>query len=145
VLVTGRDGDDVWQAADTDPRVERVHNREPERGLASSLQLGLAALSEADAIAVLLGDMPLVDAALIDLLCGNWRDGAYALAPMHEGKIGNPVILSAEAARDCMTLEGDSGARKLLNARTSDVIYFEVSNAAIFADVDSAPDLVRLS
>jgi molybdenum cofactor cytidylyltransferase len=144
VLVTGRDGDAVWQAA-ASARIERVHNSTPERGLASSLQIGLAALSETDAIAVLLGDMPLVDSALLDKLFSHWRDGAYALAPAHEGTIGNPVILSAEAARDCMTLDGDSGARKLINARISDVVCVEVSNAAIFADVDSAPDFARFS
>ncbi len=94
---------------------------------------------------MLLGDMPLVDAALVDLLFSGWREDAYALAPKHEGTIGNPVILSAAAARDCMTLEGDSGARKLINARANEVIYVEVSNAAIFADVDSRPDLARLS
>jgi molybdenum cofactor cytidylyltransferase len=145
VLVTGRDGEAVWQAAETDLRIERVHNPAPERGLASSLQLGLSALNDADAIAVLLGDMPLVDAALVDHLFSGWRDDAYALVPTHEGVIGNPVILSAQAARDCMALEGDSGARKLINAHASNVVSVEVSDAAIFADVDSRPDLARLS
>jgi CTP:molybdopterin cytidylyltransferase MocA len=44
-----------------------------------------------------------------------------------------------------LALEGDSGARKLINAHASDVVSVEVSDAAIFADVDSRPDLARLS
>jgi molybdenum cofactor cytidylyltransferase len=145
VLVTGRDGDAVAEATGSCARLERVHNPAPEHGLAGSLHLGLAALEGTEEIAVLLGDMPLIDAALIDLLFSRWRAGAYALAPTHEGAMGNPVILGAAAARDCLSLRGDGGARKLLEARLNEVVLTEVGTPAIFADVDSGADLARFS
>ena len=145
VLVTGRDGDAVAEAAGSCARLERVHNPASEHGLATSLHVGVAALEGAEEIAVLLGDMPLVEAALIDLLFSRWRAGAYAVVPTHEGAMGNPVILGAEAARDCLALRGDGGARKLIEARMSEVILAEAGTPAIFADVDSCADLARYS
>lgn len=145
VLVTGRDGDAVAEAAGEHARLTRTHNEAPERGLATSLHLGLAAAAGAECIAVLLADMPLVDAALIDDLFARWRAGAYAIVPVHQGAMGNPVILGVEAAADCMKLEGDAGARKLLEAHSADVMRAPVATTAIFADVDSAPDLAALS
>ena len=145
LLVTGRDGDAVAEAAGSCARLERVHNPASEHGLATSLHVGVAALEGAEEIAVLLGDMPLVEAALIDLLFSRWRAGSYALVPTHEGAMGNPVILGAEAARDCLALRGDGGARKLIEARMSEVILAEAGTPAIFADVDSCADLARYS
>lgn len=140
VLVTGRDGDAVAEAVGRHAKLERVHNEAPERGLAASLQMGLASLPEADAIAVLLGDMPLIDAALVDALFLHWRDGAYAVAPVCDGVMGNPVILGRAAAAACATLEGDSGARRLIEANRADVVLAAVETAAIFADIDSDAD-----
>lgn len=143
VLVTGRDGDDVAQAAGAHNKLSRVHNTRPEDGLASSLKLGLAQIGDADAVAILLGDMPGVDAALLDLLFDAWRDDAYALVPVLENEIGNPVLLGREATADCAALTGDRGARKLIEAHAERVLRVPVSTRAIFADFDSPEDFER--
>lgn len=140
ILVTGRDGDDVGRAAGVHPKLERAHNPNPEDGLASSLKLGLARTRDAACAAVLLGDMPGVDAPLLDALFEAWRDSAYALVPTHAGEIGNPVLLSRAAIADCAALTGDRGARKLIEANPERVIRAPVSTRAIFADFDAPED-----
>ncbi len=140
VLITGRDGDAVADAVGADAKLARVHNSRPEDGLSTSLKLGLAQLADFDCVAVMLGDMPEIEAALLDQLFAAWRDDAYALAPSFEGEIGNPALLGADAMRDCATLSGDRGARKLLEAQMDRVIRAPVQTRAIFADFDSPED-----
>ena len=55
-------------------------------------------------------------------------------------RIGNPVLLSAEAMRDCAALSGDRGARKLIEAHMDRVIVTPVTTRAIFADFDAPED-----
>lgn len=138
VLVTGRDGDAVAEAAGAHAKLARTHNANAAAGLASSLRLGLTA-ADADVVAVLLGDMPEIDAPLIDQLFGAWREDAYALAPMFEGELGNPVLLSRAACADCAALQGDRGARKLIEAHPG-LIRAPVETRAIFTDFDTPSD-----
>jgi len=121
VLVTGRDGDAVFAAAPAHAKLIRTHNDTPETGLARSLQLGLAALGDADAAAVLLGDMPDIAPQIIEALFAAWQPALYAAVPEHAGEIGNPVVLSRRAIADCATLTGDRGARKLIEAHANEI------------------------
>lgn len=143
VLVTGRDGDAVALAAGQHAKLVRAHNLRPTDGLSASLKLGLAQTGEADAVAVLLGDMPGVEATLLDLLFEAWRADAYAAVPVFQGEAGNPVILGRAAMADCAALEGDRGARKLIDAHAAKVLRVPVSTRAILADFDAPADFGR--
>jgi molybdenum cofactor cytidylyltransferase len=140
ILVTGRDGDAIAALA-TASRFARVHNPEFQKGLSSSLQAGLAA-APAGPVMVLLADMPMISSALIDELLGAWRTETYALIPEHNGQTGNPVILSAAARIDAVTLSGDRGARKLFDGR-HDVIRQPVADAGVLSDFDAKGDFNR--
>lgn len=141
VLVTGRDGDAVAAAAPAHAKLARVHNDTPETGLARSLQLGLAALPDADAVAIVLGDMPNITPAIIDALLTAWTPAHYAAVPEHAGEIGNPVVLSRAAIADCAQLAGDRGARKLIEAHANEIARVPFETRAIFADIDEPNDL----
>ena len=70
IVVTGHQRERV-EAALAGLPVEFVHNPDFADGLGTSLRAGIAALpAEADGVIVCLGDMPQVDAALIDRLIG---------------------------------------------------------------------------
>jgi molybdenum cofactor cytidylyltransferase len=122
------------------PGMTRVLNPVPEAGLASSLKLGLAALGDVDAALILLGDMPEIDPALCRRLVEAWDGCAYALVPARAGAWGNPVLLSRAAIDDAMRLDGDRGARALLEARRESVTTLEVDTDAIFRDLDRPQD-----
>ena len=137
ILVTGQDGDAIAALAN-DAKIHRAHNPDFEKGLSSSLQVGLAAAPLGPVI-VLLADMPMVGSPLINNLLRAWRDGVYALAPEYNGEAGNPVILSPAARQDAKTLTGDQGARGLFKGRT-DIIRHPVANSAILHDFDLSGD-----
>jgi molybdenum cofactor cytidylyltransferase len=111
--------------------------------LSDSLRAGIAATGEVDGVFVFLGDMPLVPHDVAPKLADRIGAG-YAALPQHQGELGHPVLLSAQALRDVTALAGDAGAGKLLRSR-DDVVLVDVDDAAVLADVDRPEDLARLS
>ena len=94
-----------------------VFNPDFATGIASSLGVGLGAMpSDVAAALVLLGDMPKVDAALIDRLIGAFEGSpdAHAVAPLQRGRRGNPVVIARTLFARAQRLAGDQGARRLL-------------------------------
>jgi molybdenum cofactor cytidylyltransferase len=125
--------------------VEVVHNPDFADGLGTSVRAGIAAVpAEVDGAIVLLGDMPQVDARLIDRLIGAFDPdrGALVVVPTFEGKRGNPVLWSRRFFPDLMTIDGDVGARHLIGHYGEAVAEVPVEGKAALVDVDTPEALV---
>jgi molybdenum cofactor cytidylyltransferase len=142
VVVTGHQRDKV-EAALAGLPVKFVHNAHFADGLGTSLKAGIAALAglpaEVDGAIVCLGDMPQVDAALIDRLIGAFDPdhGALVVVPTIDGKRGNPVVWSRRFFPDLMAVEGDVGARYLIGRYTEAVAEVPLTGTAALTDVDT--------
>jgi molybdenum cofactor cytidylyltransferase len=124
-----------------------VPNPNYAAGLSTSLQEGFASRPEAaEAVLVLLGDMPRVSPRLLERLLAAWRDGGkpIALVPLHDGHHGNPVLLTTRLAPQIAELTGDTGAAPLLRGRPS-VLEWETDDAGVSVDVDTPDALARLA
>ena len=144
VVVTGHQRGEV-EAALKGLSVTFAHNPDYAQGLSGSLKAGIAALpAEADGAIVCLGDMPQVDAALIDKLIAGFdpEKGALVVVPTIAGKRGNPVVWSRRFFADLSHLEGDVGARHLIGSYPEAVVEVPVTGSAAFIDVDT-PDALR--
>jgi molybdenum cofactor cytidylyltransferase len=121
-----------------------VHNADYAEGLGTSLKAGIAAVpKEADGAVVCLGDMPQVDAGLIDKLVAAFdpEKGALVVVPSIEGRRGNPVVWSRRFFPDLMAVQGDVGARHLIGSYAEAVVEVPVSGAAALTDVDTPESL----
>jgi molybdenum cofactor cytidylyltransferase len=122
-----------------------VFNPDYATGLASSLRAGLtAAPTDVGGALMLLGDMPRVEAALIDALIDAFetRPNAQAVAPAHGGRRGNPVLLSRTLFERAGALEGDEGARRLLaTLPEGDIVEIAAAGSGVAFDVDTPSDL----
>ena len=118
----------------------RVESLLAATGQAASLKSGLAALPGGVAGAmVLLGDMPLVTPELVGRLAGSFRAGRF-LVPLCHGRRGNPVTIPAEWFPMAMALNGDTGARPLLDRPGAPVDFLETNDPAVLADIDTPED-----
>ena len=139
IVVTGHQADLVEQAL-AGLNVKFVRNPDFAGGLASSVKAGIAAVpANADGALVCLGDMPLIDAKLIDRLIEAFEpDRGHLIAvPVSDGRRGNPVLWSRRFFRELMTLDGDVGARHLIAKHAEAVAEVPVEGESAFLDIDT--------
>jgi len=144
IVVTGHQRDQVASTLTGLP-VTLVHNPNFADGLGTSLKAGIAAVPpDVDGAIVLLGDMPQVDAGLIDRLIAAFDPdrGTLVVLPTFEGKRGNRVLWSRRFFPDLMAIEGDVGARHLIGRYGEAVAEVPVDGRAALIDVDT-PEALR--
>lgn len=126
----------------------RVHNPDPERGQQSSVVAGLAAVPAGiDAVIVVLVDLVLVDADDLRALVSAFRQrpaGRCAVIPFRNGQRGNPVLVSAEVAREVAVEAAPDGLRGYLQRHPEQVHRFQVETDHYFVDLDTVDDLDAL-
>ncbi|MAY63309.1 MAG: 4-diphosphocytidyl-2C-methyl-D-erythritol kinase [Rhizobiales bacterium] len=143
VAVTGYRAGDIAAALDG-LDVTTTANPDYAAGMASSLKTGVSALGDdISGILILLGDMPGLEAAHIDRLIDAFNDnGGEAIIRAADGDHrGNPVVLPVRLKPDVMRLEGDVGARALIEQSGLPVIDIDIGPAARI-DVDT-PEAVK--
>lgn len=120
--------------------VQTVESADYASGQAASLRSGLSSLpTSARAAVVLLVDMPLVGSALIDQLIGAYEadPSALAVVPRYRGRRGNPTLLAAELFDELRGVEGDTGARTVLERYRERTRWLDVDDAAVVSDADT--------
>jgi molybdenum cofactor cytidylyltransferase len=140
VLVVGHSGDAVTRAATEGVLV--VRSRRWRRGIARSLRAALEALdpwAEVGAVAVGLADQPLIGPDAYRLLAGAHRGGAILAVATYGGRRGNPVLLARSLWEEARGLDGDVGARALMDLH--DVVEVDCTDTGSPADVDTLDDL----
>lgn len=120
-----------------------VRNDDPDGGLAGSLAAGTRAIeTAADGVLLLLADQPLIDETHIENLIRAWnRSAAQITCSRHAGTDGPPVIFPRRYFAELQTLEGDRGAKALLQRHADNVLALHCPEAAL--DVDTVDDLQR--
>lgn len=108
------------------------------QGMGHSLAAGVRALStgRADAIAVLLGDMPWIAESSLRALLAR-ADAARIVFPVHQGERGHPVLFGRKFWAELQQLTGDEGARRVLRAHASAWVAVGVDDPGVLRDVDS--------
>jgi molybdenum cofactor cytidylyltransferase len=115
VLVVGGAAEEVL-ATLTPRRARVVRNDAYGEGCASSLLAGLDTAGPCDAVMLLLGDMPGVDASVIDTVREDWeRHRPWGAVTSYRGDLGHPFVFAAEAFPTLRGLHGDKAVWKLVD------------------------------
>ena len=139
-VVVGADPAVAAHAAARGARI--VEARDHASGLSASLKAGIAALPpDATGALVLLGDMPRTPHAVLGPLVAAIEAGAAAAVPVFEGRLGNPAALSAALFPKIAALQGDRGARVLLEGLGEALVLVPAPDAGVLFDVDRREDL----
>ena len=121
-----------------------VTNPEPERGMLSSLQCGLAAVPNQGLGAVFTPvDYPSIQSAtvgaLVDALVSS---GAPVAIPTHNGRHGHPVGVSRALIDEILALGPDEQAREVIRRHRAETRFVAVDDPGILHDVDD-PEAYR--
>lgn len=141
IVVVGHEGDRV-RAAIGDITATFVENANWALGMSASLKLGFAEVPDgADAVLIALGDQPGIDADVARAVIAAWREAKrpIVVARYADGR-GHPVLFSREMFAELQTIEGDQGARSVIE-RSGDRVAFVDVGAAAPRDIDTPDDL----
>jgi molybdenum cofactor cytidylyltransferase len=108
-------------------------------GMAAPLRRGIAAVHDAEAALVLLGDQPLVTVAAIERVVAGRAPGNAAVRATYGGAPGHPVLIERGLFKAIGGLRGDAGARALLDR--PNVAFVRCDDIADPLDIDTAADL----
>jgi molybdenum cofactor cytidylyltransferase len=144
IVVVGHDADAVRTAlGGLDVRI--VENGEWDRGLSTSIRCGVDAMpAEAEALVVAVGDQPGLDPGVMGAVIARWREtGLPIVSASYRGARGHPVLFARSMFRELGELQGDAGARLLIERSPDRVAYVEV-DAEMPPDVDTSEQLAAL-
>lgn len=145
-VVLGHDSEQILDDTDLGDAYV-VENLEWEEGIASSLRVGLDALtrlSRCDQALIVIGDQPEVPVETVtELLRSHARSGKPVTIPKYRYTWGNPVLVNRSLWARLMSLDGDEGAKRLWQAHPEWVNEVWFSDSAP-RDVDTEADVDEL-
>ena len=112
--------------------------------MAASLVCGVRTDLDAAGWLIGLADMPAIPVEAIASVRNALSDGAAIAVPVHAGRRGHPVGFARRYRIELLALQGDTGARRLLERDKSKLVEIDIDDAGIFADIDIPGDLQQL-
>ncbi len=112
-----------------------VENAHPEKGISSSIAIGLRALPETvDAAVIAVGDQPYLTAEAIEQLVDAFEPGRIIVPRFGEHR-GNPPVFDRRFFPELLALIGDHGGRRVITSHPESVIEVPLS-ARLGDDID---------
>lgn len=147
VVVLGHHADAI-EAVVRDFPVTLARNPSPDDGQASSVRVGLQALTgKLDAVVIALADQPLVNAQDFTALISAFkkRGDAAMVVPRVAGEPGNPVMFEAALREEWLAGDVDAACRRWREAHPERVHWFDTDNTRFRVDIDTPDDLERFT
>lgn len=120
-----------------------MYNEQWENGMASSISLGISSLpSTIDGNMVILGDMPLLTAEIIDMIFDKFLEnkGQKIVYPIWRDVQCNPVIFPKKYFSEIRSLRGDQGCKVLIKKSLDSTIGVHVNSSEVSFDCDTMDD-----
>lgn len=126
--------------------INLVKNDDWQEGMASSIRKGVTTITEffpnVDGIVMLVCDQPYLTHEVIKALIEAQRNsGLPVAAASYGGKLGTPALFHKSLFSDLMSLEGDTGARKMLERKREHVVEVDFDMGVV--DIDTQEDYER--
>ena len=125
-----------------------IENQNWESGLASSIKAGIEALKiispDIDAIILMVCDQPYADAEVLkSLLTKQVETGRALVGCMYENTKGIPALFHSSLFPELLSLDGDSGAKKLFEKYNKVASFISFKDGGI--DIDTLEDYKNLA
>ena len=142
IIVLGYQKEVIEKIIDKNERIKFAFNVNYENGMASSIKTGLINLSEkTEAFFICLGDMPMVNSDIYKQLIQS-KNNKEIIVPTYKGQQGNPILFSKSIKEKIMTIQGDVGAKKILELNKNKILNVEVGNQSIRKDFNTKDDFI---
>jgi molybdenum cofactor cytidylyltransferase len=124
--------------------VDVVVNSGAAEGIASSIRAAVLHSRSHPALMIALGDEPRVDRGLVARVMNLWHETRPPIVvPKYSGEPGHPVLFDEATYDDLLMLQGDRGAKGLIERYGTKVLAVEVEGPRPL-DIDTTKDLEKL-
>ena len=137
IVVLGYQKEIVEKLIDKNEKIKFVFNKDFESGMASSIKTGLNNLSEKiEAFFICLGDMPMINQDVYNQLIRS-RNNKEIIVPTYKGQQGNPILFSKSMKSIIISIEGDIGAKKILEQNKDKILKVKIDDINITKDFNT--------
>ncbi len=120
--------------------IDYVYNPNYIHGMSTSLKMGVESLPEdADGFAVLLGDMPFIRIETINRIIREFVREQGIVVPVFRGRRGHPPVFPVSFKKEIGLLEGDEGARSIIQDCRHEVRLLNTQDRGVVLDIDCFP------
>ncbi len=116
-------------------------NQEYEKGMGTSLAIGAQGIpNDWDAVLIMLGDMPLISSEIITKILESYEEisaNQTIIVPTYQKRRGHPVLFAKQHFEELAQLNGDIGARSVLQKNSSQIQFIEIDSPYILTDIDT--------
>jgi molybdenum cofactor cytidylyltransferase len=138
IIVVGLHADQIRSGIEHGHQALFAVNPDPERGMLSSLQCGLALVPpDADAAMFLPVDHPHIALDTVRSVAERFqRDRAPVIVPTYAGEHGHPVCITRALIDELLALPPDAKASDVIHRHVAQTSYIEVLDQAVITDID---------
>jgi molybdenum cofactor cytidylyltransferase len=111
------------------------------RGIGASLSYGIGQARGADGWVIALADMPRVAPETVRTVVAALAEGARIVAPAYKGERGHPVGFGSPLRDELLALDGDQGARTVIERHRDALRLIECGDPGVLLDIDRRADL----
>ena len=137
IIVLGYQKEIIEKIIEKNNKIKLVFNKNFKNGMSSSIKTGLNFLSkESQSFFVCLGDMPLVNFNIYNQLI-KYKKKNNIVIPTYNGQQRNPVLFSISMKEKIMHIDGDLGAKKILEFNNDKLLNVEIDDRNFAKDFNT--------
>jgi len=140
IIILGYDKKNIEKLIEKNNKIKFFFNKNFKTGMASSIKIGLNQLSnETEAFFICLGDMPMINKKIYNHLI-SYKNNKDIVVPTYNSNQGNPVLFSKSMKSKIMSIEGDVGAKKILEKNKDKILKVKINDINITRDFNTKND-----
>jgi len=146
IVVVGCYADEVRDLLAGQP-VQIIENPSWKDGMSTTVHAGLDHVQpDSEAVLLMLADQPAVSPAIIRSLCERYlEERSPIVAPVYEGRRGNPVLFDRCTFDSLRRVTGDQGGRQVIASGEFQAELVEMDDRAVLLDIDQREDMETIS
>jgi len=143
IIVLGHQKEIIENFIDKNDKIKIVFNKDFESGMASSIKTGLSKLSyKTEAFFICLGDMPMVKKQIYNQLI-KYVGNKEIIIPTYKKQQGNPILFSISMKDKIMNIEGDVGAKEILEKNKDKILNLSINDQGIIKNYNIVSDFIN--
>ena len=131
IIVVGYQKEIIENLIKKNNKIKVIFNKNFETGMASSIKVGLSLLSKkTEAFFICLGDMPMINKKIYNQLI-SYKNKKDIIVPTYNDTQGNPVLFPKFMKPSIMSINGDVGAKKILEQNKEKILKVKIDDINI--------------